>query len=144
MSPTKAEEYMEMNRPPRAISEILADMVAAMPDSHTDSLKTMGRRIRELRETRGLSQRQLAFPGCSAAYISRLEAGDRRPSIQLLHRLALRLYTPTIYLSHGYGSPNDPPTEAILALSGNDRRTSQEMTELAVEMRVALVKSERL
>lgn len=135
---------MHLNGSPRAIPEILTDMTVAVPRSHCDPPEKLGRRFQELRQQRGLSQRQLAFPGCSAAYISRLEAGDRRPSIQTLHRLAFRLYTPTIYLSHGHGSPNDPPTEAILALSGNDRRKRQEMSELAVEMRLALVKAGRL
>jgi tetratricopeptide (TPR) repeat protein len=53
--------------------------------------KGLGRRLREAREQAGLSQRALAFPGCSAAYISRLEAGDRIPSLQLIRELARRL-----------------------------------------------------
>lgn len=49
----------------------------------------------------GLSQRQLSFPGCSAAYISRLEAGDRVPSLQLLRKLAAKLNADDEYLATG-------------------------------------------
>lgn len=51
----------------------------------------VGLRIKEARVAGGLSQRQLAFPGCSAAYISRLESGDRVPSGHLIDELARRL-----------------------------------------------------
>ncbi|HVW89217.1 MAG TPA: helix-turn-helix transcriptional regulator [Gaiellaceae bacterium] len=60
------------------------------------SLKThvrpgVGERLREARVLAGLTQRQLSFDGCTAAYISRLEADARTPSLQLLHELAGRL-----------------------------------------------------
>jgi predicted transcriptional regulator len=48
--------------------------------THIDSPKAVGRRLKEARDRSGLSQRQLAFPGCTAAYISRIEAGARVPS----------------------------------------------------------------
>ena len=41
-------------------------------------------------EAAGLSQRELAFPGCSAAYISRIERGERVPSLQVMRELARR------------------------------------------------------
>jgi transcriptional regulator with XRE-family HTH domain len=51
--------------------------------THVDSAGAVGQRIREARERRGLRQRDLAFEGCSAAYVSRIEAGERIPSLQL-------------------------------------------------------------
>lgn len=135
---------MHLNGSPRAIPEILADINSSEPKSHCDDPKIVGQRLKELREKRGLSQRQLAFPGCSAAYISRLEAGERRPSNQILHRLARRLYTPTSYLAHGVGDPSYPPTDAIMALAGKDHAKGREMTALAVELRLALVRAGRL
>ena len=44
---------------------------------HYDDPAAVGRRVFEAREAAGLSQRELAFPGCSAAYISRIERGER-------------------------------------------------------------------
>jgi tetratricopeptide (TPR) repeat protein len=49
----------------------------------------------------GLSQRRLAFPGCSAAYISRIEAGGRIASPQVLEELARRLGVHAEYLVAG-------------------------------------------
>jgi hypothetical protein len=43
----------------------------------TRGAETVGERIRRLREERGLSQRELAEPGVSYAYFSRLEVGPR-------------------------------------------------------------------
>ena len=63
-------------------------MTAPHYHSHVDDPAAVGRRLKEARLAAGLSQRQLSFPGCSAAYISRLEAGDRVPSLQLLRKLA--------------------------------------------------------
>jgi tetratricopeptide (TPR) repeat protein len=48
-----------------------------------------------------MSQRQLAFPGCSAAYISRIEAGKRIASERILRELARRLDVREEYLATG-------------------------------------------
>ncbi|MGH3040524.1 MAG: tetratricopeptide repeat protein [Gaiellaceae bacterium] len=61
----------------------------------------MGERLHAAREAAGLSQRQLAFPGCSPAYISRIESGDRIPSLQLLRELGRRLGVSEDYLATG-------------------------------------------
>jgi transcriptional regulator with XRE-family HTH domain len=61
----------------------------------------IGRRIRKLRVERGLSQRALASDGVSYAYISRLEAGARRPSGKALRKLARKLGVSALYLETG-------------------------------------------
>ena len=76
-------------------------MTAPHYHSHVDDPAAVGRRIKEARLAAGLSQRQLSFPGCSAAYISRLEAGDRVPSLQLLRKLAVKLNADEQYLATG-------------------------------------------
>jgi tetratricopeptide (TPR) repeat protein len=48
-----------------------------------------------------LTQRQLSFPGCTAAYISRIEAGARIPSYQILREFAKRLGVSADYLANG-------------------------------------------
>jgi tetratricopeptide (TPR) repeat protein len=69
--------------------------------THVDDPVEVGRRLREARERAGLSQRQLSFPGCSPAYISRIEAGDRIPSLQLLREMGRRLGVSEDYLATG-------------------------------------------
>src|SRR5262245_8248762 len=68
---------------------------------HVDDPRLFGRRLRELREEQGVSQRALAFPGCSSAYISRIESGERVPSLQVVHEFARRLRVSPIYLATG-------------------------------------------
>jgi transcriptional regulator with XRE-family HTH domain len=66
-----------------------------------DDPAAVGQRLREARERAGLTQRDLAFPGCSPAYISRIESGDRIPSLQLLRELGRRLNVSEDYLATG-------------------------------------------
>jgi tetratricopeptide (TPR) repeat protein len=54
-----------------------------------------------LRLERGLSQRELSSPGVSYAYISRIEAGARRPSVKALRMLAQKLGVAAEYLETG-------------------------------------------
>ena len=83
--------------------------------SHVDDPKAAGRRLREARERAGLSQRQLAFPGCTAAYISRLESGDRTPSLQLLREIGKRLGVSADWLATGA----DPEAASELLLQAD-------------------------
>jgi transcriptional regulator with XRE-family HTH domain len=63
--------------------------------------ETVGERLRRLRRDRGLSQRELAGPGVSYAYISRIEAGTRTPSVKALRTLARALGVSSEYLETG-------------------------------------------
>lgn len=65
------------------------------------SLTTTGRRLRKLRLEAGLSQLALSEGICTSAYISHLEAGKRRPSDQVLEKLAERLGTTAEHLVTG-------------------------------------------
>jgi transcriptional regulator with XRE-family HTH domain len=67
----------------------------------SDRLETVGERLHRLRLERGLSQRDLAAPGVSYAYISRIEAGARRPSVKALRKLAPKLGVSAEYLETG-------------------------------------------
>lgn len=64
-------------------------------------VETIGQRLRRLRHERGLSQRELSSPGVSYAYISRIEAGARRPSVKALRMLAAKLAVTADYLETG-------------------------------------------
>ena len=89
---------------------------------HVDDPGAVGRRLKESRERAGLSQRDLAFPGCSAAYISRIEAGERTPSIQVMRELGKRLGVTDHYLATGIETPPDldPLLDADVALRLDD------------------------
>src|SRR2546428_7487310 len=63
--------------------------------------ESIGVRLRRLRLERGLSQRELSAPGVSYAYISRIEAGSRRPSVKALRELARKLGVSAEYLETG-------------------------------------------
>jgi len=64
-------------------------------------VETVGERLKRLRQERGLSQRSIASPGVSHAYISRIEAGTRVPSVKALRMLAGRLGVSPEYLETG-------------------------------------------
>jgi transcriptional regulator with XRE-family HTH domain len=74
------------------------DAVSLSPEGQAE---TIGQRLRRLRHERGLSQRELASPGVSYAYISRIEAGARRPSVKALRMLARKLGVSADYLETG-------------------------------------------
>ena len=77
--------------------------------------ESVGERLRRLRTERGLSQRQLAQAGISYAYISRLEAGDRRPSVRAIRVLARALGVTPEYLETGLDMPIAEQLELRLA-----------------------------
>lgn len=75
----------------------------AMPSQRLARTTDRGvrKRIRKLRVELGLSLNQVGVPGASGAYVSYIEAGSRRPSIEVLIHLADRLGTTALYLMTG-------------------------------------------
>ena len=65
----------------------------------------IGTRVKRLRLQRGLSQRDLSSPGISYAYISRIEAGARTPSVKALRRIADKLGVTVEHLETGEPTP---------------------------------------
>jgi tetratricopeptide (TPR) repeat protein len=61
--------------------------------SNTIDPAILGRRLRNARVAAGLTQTEAAAGDASTAYISRIEAGQRRPDLKLLGQLAPRLGT---------------------------------------------------
>lgn len=85
------------------------------PSTHIDDPAAVGARIRTARLAAGLKQRELTFEGCTPAYLSRVEAGQRIPSLQILTKLAERLATTADFLATGKHPEADPLFEAELA-----------------------------
>ncbi|MGH2977788.1 MAG: helix-turn-helix domain-containing protein, partial [Gaiellaceae bacterium] len=80
--------------------------------THIDDPKRFGQRLKSARLEAGLSQGQLSFPGCTTAYISRLESGGRVASLQLVNELAVRLNVAPQWLATGV-EPLEAPTEIL-------------------------------
>ncbi|MFI9236113.1 helix-turn-helix domain-containing protein [Streptomyces sp. NPDC053079] len=66
-----------------------------------DEPSDIGRRVLRMRTEKGLTQKQLAEPAYTAAYVSTLEAGKVRPSETALRHLARRLGTTVEELATG-------------------------------------------
>ncbi len=111
--------------------------------THVDDPHAVGRRLREARERAGLSQRQLSFLGCSPAYISRIEAGDRIPSLQLLREMGRRLGVSEDYLATGKERDEGASAlvEAELALRLDEPEVARKLYEEALAR--AATKDER-
>src|SRR5437867_6941654 len=90
-------------------------MRLVQPDPSPAAGETIGERLKRLRLEQGLSQRELAAPGVSYAYISRIEAGTRQPSVKALRRLASKLGVTADFLETG--SQLGPEEERELRLS---------------------------
>src|SRR5438128_5234679 len=73
--------------------------------SEVSSREGVGQRLKRLRVARGFSQRDLSSPGVSYAYISRIEAGARTPSVKAIRQLATKLGVSVEYLETGAASP---------------------------------------
>ncbi len=104
--------------------------------THVDSPQAVGERLRTARVRAGLSQRQLAFPGCSPAYISRIESGDRIPSLQLLRELGKRLGVTEDFLAtgdEGFGDRGGATLEAEVVLRLGDLDEAERQYAHALE-----------
>jgi transcriptional regulator with XRE-family HTH domain len=82
---------------------------------HVDDPARVGARLVAAREAATLSQRDVAFPGCSAAYISRIEHGERTPSLQVLRELADRCGVSETHLAWGREARIDSAVAELIA-----------------------------
>ena len=83
-------------------------------DTVGGQMSSVGDRIRERRLALGLSQRELASEGVSYAYISRLEANTRRPSVRALRKLAVKLGVSVHWLETGEDDPGEELARIVL------------------------------
>lgn len=111
-----------------------------IPVSMSSETESIGQRLRRLRTERGLSQRELAEPGVSYAYISRIEAGTRQPSVKALRKLARKLGVSAEYLETGSEISEEEQLEMLLAdaelelrLSDDPAAAERKLRELLAE-----------
>jgi transcriptional regulator with XRE-family HTH domain len=100
--------------------------------------ETIGERLRRLRREHGLSQRQLAAPGVTAAYISRIEAGMRQPSVKALRLLARRLDVSPDYLETGMDVREEHERELRLADAELELRLNDDIAAAEQHFRALL------
>jgi tetratricopeptide (TPR) repeat protein len=106
--------------------------VSRQDTTHVDSAAGVGERLRRARTDTGLRQVDLSFPGCTIGYISRIESGDRVPSLQVIRRLAERLGVDEAWLARGIDSPAPSPPallDASVALRLDDLETATAIYE---------------
>lgn len=109
-----------------------------------NSAETIGARLKRLRLQRGLSQRDLSSPGVSYAYISRIEAGARTPSVKALRKLAQKLKVSVEYLETGRDIRDVDDRELRLAdaelelrLNGDAPGVDEKLEQIRVEAAAA-------
>ncbi|MEU9086959.1 helix-turn-helix transcriptional regulator [Streptomyces sp. NPDC048357] len=108
-----------------------------------DEPALIGRRVQRMRGELGLTQRQLAEPAYTSAYVSTLESGKVRPSETALRFLAARLGTS--YEELTTGRPAHLATELRLALTDAQQTLATgEAAEAAVRYRRLLTEAEDL
>lgn len=104
------------------------------PSHHVDDPVAVGQRLRRAREAAGLTQRELSFEGCTPAYVSRIEAGARVPSLQILREFGKRLGVSADFLATGGPEDADLSSELLeaeVALRLGDEEQATRLYEAA-------------
>ena len=105
--------------------------VAARKSDDGDFLHTMGKRVREARERRGMSRRALALAAdISERYLAQLEAGDGNASVVLLRRVATALGLPLRDLV----GDNESPVEQRLIRRFFERLPAHRLEDVILQL----------
>jgi tetratricopeptide (TPR) repeat protein len=102
----------------------------------------LGQRLRAARVAKGMTQTDLAGADVSVGYVSRIEAGHRRPNLQVLTDLCVRLGTPVEQLLMGVAPQELEQIKlnldfAELALESGQAASAELQARDALEMAVA-------
>jgi transcriptional regulator with XRE-family HTH domain len=122
----------------KSLNEAVSEYVAALPER--EWTKEDGQRLRRFRESKELSQRLISAKGVSYPYISRIEAGSRRPSAMALVKLALILDVQFDYLALGQGEPlplTDSQRHDFYVVLGANEEKAAELDRLHQEVAAA-------
>ena len=101
-------------------------------------VEPIGVRLKRLRLQRGLSQRELSGPGVSYAYISRIEAGARTPSVKALRMLARKLGVGVEYLETGRDLRDIDERELRIADAELELRLAQDVESAEAKLQEIL------
>lgn len=86
----------------------------------------MGERLRARRLELGLTLQELAEPGITPAHLSRIENGERRPSMHALRKLAPKLGVSPSWLE--FGEEDAAVLLAELVLAARERCPARAVT----------------
>src|SRR5919197_4346580 len=120
-----------------------AEFDSSVPTSGAMQNETVGARLKRLRLERGLSQRELSGPGVSYAYISRIEAGARTPSVKALRMLARKLGVTVEYLETGRDLRDTDERELRIADAELELRLAQDVESAESKLQAILDESTR-
>jgi transcriptional regulator with XRE-family HTH domain len=109
--------------------------------SEGSATEGVGARLKRLRLQRGFSQRDLSSPGVSYAYISRIEAGARTPSVKALRKLSQKLGVSVEYLETGRDMRDIDDRELRLADAELELRLTEDVTAAEEKLRGVLDES---
>jgi transcriptional regulator with XRE-family HTH domain len=98
--------------------------------------RSLGERVRHLRNARGLTQSELADARVSKEYISQIETGKTRPTATTVEWLAERLGVDAFYLSDGVSTEDYRQAEAAVAEveEAIDDKRYEEAVDLSTRM----------
>ncbi|HEY6944483.1 MAG TPA: helix-turn-helix transcriptional regulator [Candidatus Acidoferrum sp.] len=99
---------------------------------NADFLASLGRRVRELRNRRGLTRKQVSQEAdVSERHLAQLEAGEGNISVVLLQRVAEALHVPIANL---FSSRTDEPAEKRLILRFLDRLPQHRLEDVVFRL----------
>ncbi len=119
----------------------------------------LGQRLRAARVANGMTQTDLAGTDVSVGYVSRIEAGHRRPNLQVLTDLCVRLGTPVEQLLMGVApqeleqiklnldfaelslESGDPQTAELQARDAREAAEAASLKELAYRARFLVARA---
>jgi transcriptional regulator with XRE-family HTH domain len=103
-------------------------------------METIGERLKRVREERGLTQRDVAVPGVSAQYVSKIERGQRTASVKALRKLAPKLGVSARFLETGHDLSESElrdyrldDAELALRVGGDDAGAERAFAEILDE-----------
>ncbi|HST18192.1 MAG TPA: helix-turn-helix transcriptional regulator [Gaiellaceae bacterium] len=99
-----------MARRPVMTSKTTASLTSGVPRT-----PRLGERLRQLRVAAGLTQGQLAGDRFSKEYISQIERGKTKPTVETVEWLAVRLGVDSSFLQSGVSADERARAETILA-----------------------------
>lgn len=107
--------------------------------SRTIDPTELGRRIRAARVAAGLTQSELADGTVTAAYVSRIERGQRRPAAHLLESLAVRMGTTGHQLLTGFSTHEARSLElqiehAAIAITLGDSERALQLADTVLDV----------
>src|SRR5213076_724225 len=114
--------------PSRNLTYVRERLMILISVTEGGTTEGVGARLKRLRLQRGLSQRDLSSPGVSYAYISRIEAGARTPSVKALRKLSQKLGVSVEYLETGRDMRDVYDRELRLADAELELRLSDEVS----------------